>query len=326
MKCIILAEIEALIRSCTAIRSTVSIESPSRRDKVELAVQTTVSIPFIAISIVGRDFKSPTTSEAPSARSSLAVGVESSRMKAATFLCDANKPFVTELPSAPVLPTMRIIFLLPQGRALDLDSWLVSISSSRPSSAPTSCYCSPALLWEQPSATLTCSPSVLAIGKPQRRSQKRAGYATASERLRLGKMRTVRRGRQFPVLVLGGHMTRCARELRGSHSPSLKVGSTGRITSVTGASPKQLCRWPTTGVFLTQVTSPAPTEEGQAHNTLSPANPFDTARRACGCFQPNAAADLNPEQPNRDAWRHSHYPAAAVRYRRTFRRAALELA
>jgi hypothetical protein len=54
------------ISVCTPLPSTVSSESPSRRDIVELAVQITVSTPDSARSRLAASFRSPVTSFAPS--------------------------------------------------------------------------------------------------------------------------------------------------------------------------------------------------------------------------------------------------------------------
>src|SRR5207249_3446002 len=74
------------IRVCTPLPSTVSSESPSLRDSVELAVQMTVSTPCSAFSRLARSLRSPVTSFAPAACSARAFSDEESRTSAVTGL------------------------------------------------------------------------------------------------------------------------------------------------------------------------------------------------------------------------------------------------
>src|ERR1700693_2059971 len=91
-------------------KSTLSIESPGWRERVDEAVEINADIPWQAARIWAGSFKSPMASSQPSDFNALTLsGLEVFRTSALTGLPSVLKRSQTRVPSRPVAPTTRII-------------------------------------------------------------------------------------------------------------------------------------------------------------------------------------------------------------------------
>src|SRR5207237_3046297 len=109
-KCLTPADSSASIRFSCPCLSTVSIESPSCRDNVEDAVDTTASAPRHASSRDRRSFRSPGTRSAPMLRKCPTFsGSDVSLTNALTGFPRSASRLQIWLPKLPVAPTIKFM-------------------------------------------------------------------------------------------------------------------------------------------------------------------------------------------------------------------------